>query len=135
MHGVNAYNILLALPFNLTTHNAGNVDSIGNAMFLAGNERIACPHSTFMFHGAGWSAPGTIFDVKATQERLDSLNSDQARISSIITSRSGVTPAMVEGFFQSAKVLTADDALTHGLATSVGDISIPEGAHIAVVNG
>ncbi len=34
MNGLNTYNILLGLPFELITHNIGNVDSIGNAIFL-----------------------------------------------------------------------------------------------------
>jgi len=51
MNGLNLYNVLRGLPITLTTHNVGNVDSIGNAVFLAGQTRYACPHSTFMFHG------------------------------------------------------------------------------------
>jgi len=33
MNGLNIYNVLRAFPFELTTHNVGNVDSIGNAVF------------------------------------------------------------------------------------------------------
>lgn len=42
MHGITLYNTLRAFPFALTTHNMGNVDSIGNAVFLAGETRYAC---------------------------------------------------------------------------------------------
>ena len=38
MHGLNLYNVLRALPLKLIIHNVGNVDSIGNAIFLAGVE-------------------------------------------------------------------------------------------------
>src|SRR5213593_78082 len=41
--GMTLYNVLRGMPFALTTHNAGNVDSIGNAVFLAGTKRYACP--------------------------------------------------------------------------------------------
>lgn len=58
MNGLNLYNVLRALPVKLITHNVGNVDSIGNAVFLAGEERYACFHSTFMFHGVGYDMPG-----------------------------------------------------------------------------
>jgi ATP-dependent protease ClpP protease subunit len=49
MNGLNIYNVLIGLPFELITHNVGNVDSIGNAIFLAGSKRYAChtPHSCF----------------------------------------------------------------------------------------
>ena len=52
--------LLAAMPFKLATHNVGRVNSIGNVVFLAGEERYAVPHSAFMFHGVG-------FDVKQTR--------------------------------------------------------------------
>lgn len=65
MNGMNVYNVLRAMPFELTTHNVGNVDSIGNAIFLAGERRYAAPHSTFMFHGVGFqSQPGHVLEEK-----------------------------------------------------------------------
>ena len=70
MNGLNLYNVLRALPTKLITHNVGNVDSIGNAIFLAGVERYACPHSTFMFHGVGFDAPANSrFEEKNLRER------------------------------------------------------------------
>src|SRR5438309_2989579 len=54
MNGLNIYNVLIGMPFELITHNVGNVDSIGNAIFLAGSKRYACPHSTFMFSRSGF---------------------------------------------------------------------------------
>src|SRR5262245_7966490 len=56
--GIALYNFFRAIPAQITMHNMGNVDSIGNAIFLAGERRYACTHSTFMFHGVG-------FDVKS----------------------------------------------------------------------
>src|ERR1700693_1709158 len=53
MHGLNLYNLFRGFPFELITHNVGNVDSIGNAVFLAGSKRYAAPHSTFMFSRRG----------------------------------------------------------------------------------
>src|SRR5437773_7862504 len=55
--GIAAYNALRALPVKLITHNIGNVDSIANILFLAGQERLAVPHSTFMFHGVRFDVP------------------------------------------------------------------------------
>jgi hypothetical protein len=60
MHGLNMYNVLRALPIRLTTHNVGSVNSMGNVVFLAGEIRLACPHSTFMFHGVGFDAPAGV---------------------------------------------------------------------------
>jgi ATP-dependent Clp protease, protease subunit len=64
MHGLTIYNVLRALPITLVTHNAGSVNSIGNAVFLAGARRYACPHSTFMFHGVGFDANNQRFEER-----------------------------------------------------------------------
>jgi ATP-dependent protease ClpP protease subunit len=39
MNGLTTYNFLRAMPFTLINHNIGNVDSIGNVILLAGQER------------------------------------------------------------------------------------------------
>ena len=52
--GLTVYNFLRSIPAKVTMHNIGNVNSIGNAIFLAADERFACAHSTFMFHGVGF---------------------------------------------------------------------------------
>src|SRR5262245_18550782 len=53
--GVSIYNAMLAMPYEISSHNIGNVDSIANIIFLAGKERYACTASTFMFHGIGFN--------------------------------------------------------------------------------
>ena len=42
MNGLNLYNLLRGFPIELITHNVGNVDSIGNTIFMAGSRRYAC---------------------------------------------------------------------------------------------
>src|SRR5205807_8158127 len=88
MNGINLYNVLRAMPFRLVTHNVGNVDSIGNAVFLAGERRLACPHSTFMFHGVGHDVQqGIRLEEKLLRETLDSVITNQKRIGDILTDR------------------------------------------------
>lgn len=103
MNGMNLYNVLRAMPFKLVTHNVGNVDSIGNAVFLAGSERYACPHSTFMFHGVGRNVPsGTRLEEKSVKETLDSILADQKRIGSIIKDRTKLDDAQIADLFTEA---------------------------------
>lgn len=130
MHGINAYNVLRGFPFILVTHNVGNVDSIGNAIFLAGHERYACEHSTFMFHGVAYNGGNQIYDPKLAQERLDGLNADQARIGSIIVDRTNLSTETVDGFFNNAKTLTAEDALKGGIVSEIRPVNIPFGSPI-----
>jgi ATP-dependent protease ClpP protease subunit len=131
MNGMNLYNVLRAMPFKLTTHNVGNVDSIGNAVFLAGQTRYACPHSTFMFHGVGFdTAPGVRFEEKVLRERLDGILSDQKRIGAIIEEHTQLTPEQVEVLFLEATTKDATYAAGVGIVDEVRDVDIPAGAPI-----
>ena len=49
-HGLTAYNYLKGNPAQVTTHNIGSVDSIGVALFCAGQRRISVPQARFLLH-------------------------------------------------------------------------------------
>jgi ATP-dependent protease ClpP protease subunit len=131
MNGLNIYNVLRAFPFKLITHNVGNVDSIGNAVFLAGEERYACPHSTFMFHGVGFDInQPTRFDEKNLQERLDSILQDQRRIGGIINERTNLDTGQIGELFREARTKDADYAKSVGIVHDIRDVKIPLGEPI-----
>jgi len=87
--GIHCYNMLRSLPVALTTHNVGNVNSIANTIFLAGEKRYVAASASFMFHGVAFQkeAPFTL-DEKACREHLDSIISDHQRIGHIFDDRS-----------------------------------------------
>lgn len=58
--GIFLYNILMSMPFDVVTHNIGNVDSIANAIFLAGRTRYSTRSATFMFHGVAFDLNGNV---------------------------------------------------------------------------
>jgi ATP-dependent protease ClpP protease subunit len=131
MNGVNVYNVLRAMPFRLVTHNVGNVDSIGNAIFLAGEERLACPQSTFMFHGAAFTVPAEFTcDEKFLRERLASLKADHERIAAIIEQRSTLTAAQIKPLFVEEQTKDATYAVGAGIVHEVKDVEIPAGAPV-----
>jgi ATP-dependent protease ClpP protease subunit len=131
MNGMNLYNVLRAMPFELTTHNVGNVDSIGNAIFLAGVKRYASPHSTFMFHGVGFDmGPGGRLEEKNLKERLQNILADQKRIGSIIQERTQITETDVAALFAEAQTKDATYAVGTGIVHEVKDVSIPAGSPI-----
>jgi ATP-dependent Clp protease protease subunit len=131
MNGLNIYNVLRGMPFELITHNVGNVDSIGNAIFLAGSKRYACPHSTFMFHGVGFNGnAGERLEQKNLQEKLQNLLADQKRIGSIIQERTCIPEAEVEDLFREARTKDAAYALGNGIVHEVRDVAIPPGAPV-----
>lgn len=134
MHGINLYNVLKAMPFKLTTHNVGSVNSIGNAIFLAGSTRYASPHSTFMFHGVGFTTDaGQRLEEKELRERMDSLLSDQNRIGSIIAERTNISEGDIAGLFREAQTKDAAYAVGCGIVDEIRDVQIPAGSTVAAL--
>lgn len=131
MHGMTLYNVLRSLPVELITHNVGNVDSIGNVVFLAGKKRYACKNSTFMFHGVGFEGGGNVrFEEKLLRERLDSIASDQKRIGEVIAERSKISRDEVAKLFLEAKTQDATFAAGNGIVDEIRDVQIAPGQPI-----
>ena len=130
-YGITIYNFLLSLPIKVVTHNLGNVDSIGLVIYLAGCERYACPHTTFMLHGVAMQvpAPTTLFE-KNFQESLARLTADQERIKGIYSERSEVSPEQAESLFLQETTLSAEDAVGRGIVHEIRQLSIPAGSPI-----
>lgn len=129
MNGMTIYNFLRSMPYKLITHNIGNVDSIGNVVFLAGAERYSSPHATFMFHGVGFDIMTPMrFEEKLLRERLGSIQSDQTRIGSIIAERTGIAAQEVEKLFLEAVTRNPDYAKANGIIHDIREAKVPAGA-------
>ena len=125
-NGLNLYNILKGMPFELTTHNVGNVDSIGNIVFLAGSKRYATSASTFMFHGVGFNIDQKQrFEEKDLRERLDGVLSDQKRIGDIISQHTDLTEKDVAELFLQAHTKDANFAVEKGIIHEIREVQIP----------
>ena len=132
MNGMNLYNVLRSFPFKLVTHNVGNVDSIGNVIFLAADTRYACPHSTFMFHGVQSRRPqgNNRLGAKDLRERLRSVDADEKRMGAIIEERSNLTHKQVLALFREAQTRDAAYAVSSGIVHQVRDVQIPAGSPV-----
>jgi ATP-dependent protease ClpP protease subunit len=128
--GMTLYNFIRGLPFPKTMHNTGNVDSIGNAIFLAADTRYACPHSTFMFHGVAFQIQNAKLEEKNFREMLAGILSDQKRIADIMVLRTGITMNQARKLFREASTKDAAHALASGLVGDIRDVQIPAGADI-----
>jgi len=129
--GMTLYNTIRGLPVDVTMHNVGNVDSIGNAIFLAGRHRYACQHSTFMFHGVAFNmAANTNLGQKDLEEKLDSLLADQKRIGGIIADQTTLNSKQINGLFRQAQTKNAAFALEKGIVHEIRDVAIPAGAPV-----
>lgn len=132
MNGITIYNVLRSMPFKLVTHNVGSVNSIGNVIFLAGEERYSCARATFMFHGVGFDiTQPTRFEEKLLRERLDSIQADQARIAAIIADRARFADrAEIEALFREAVTKDPAYAKDRSIIHDIREVQIPEGTPV-----
>lgn len=125
--GITLYNTLRALPVKLLTYNIGVVDSAGNVVFLAGEERYASTNSRFMFHGVGYDMPAMRLELRNAAEALQNIKRDHARISSILEERTKLTSEEIERFFRETIFLAPEEAKESGIIQDIYNVQIPAG--------
>jgi ATP-dependent Clp protease protease subunit len=127
--GVALYNALIGLPCQLVTHNIGNVDSIGNVVFLAGNQRYAVPNATFMFHGVGLPLQQFRLEQKNGKAILDGLAADTAKITGVLESRAKFADREeIAQLFVHESMKDTSYAKEHAIIDDVRNVEIPQGS-------
>lgn len=132
VQGIAMYNAMRAMPYPITTHNVGNVDSIANVVFLGGGERFACPASTFMFHGVGFNANQMRLEENILKAFLDTILADHKRISGIFADRTGGKTSVQQGMklFREQRTRNAQWAVDKGFANAIKDFAFPVGGNV-----
>jgi ATP-dependent Clp protease, protease subunit len=134
--GIFAHNFLKSLPRKLTTHNISSVDSIGNAVFLAGKQRMASAHSTFLFHGLTRSITSpALIPTNTLAEWLEGSRADEKKIADIIKENTKLSVEQATRFFQQAATMDAAAALDAGIIDKVQELQIRAGAPVVIVQG
>jgi ATP-dependent protease ClpP protease subunit len=129
--GIMLFNTLRALPIELTTHNIGNVDSIGNVVFLAGAKRITNPNATFMWHGVGFDSSGPQrFELKNVRDMLDGIEAHTTRMAVTIAACTTLTKEQIHELFLQASTKDAVFAKTYGIAHEISEARIPDGSRV-----
>ena len=129
--GIALYNTLLSMPFKLTVHNIGSVNSMGNVIFLAGEDRYATENATFLFHGVGFDVKDPIrIEEQYAREKLESILSDQKRMGQIITSRSNVKNDEIAKLFRTQTTVNSVYAKDNGIIKDIRDFNIPLGSPV-----
>lgn len=133
--GINLYNVLRGMPFRLVTHNAGDVASIGVALYLAGEERLTCPNATFLTHAVTHTPPpNQPFGAKWFRETHDGILADETRINAILAERTSLTPEQLAASAETERKIDAETAVTDGIAHRIQDIDIPEVVPVLTVS-
>jgi ATP-dependent protease ClpP protease subunit len=129
--GITLYNYLQSLPAKIITHNIGIIDSIGNIIFLAGKERYAVPHSSFLFHGVGFNIdqPARL-EEKDLKEKIKIIERDEKLISEIIAEKTKLSVEEIREIFLEAQTKTPEEAKKIGLIHEIKEVKIPESAKV-----
>lgn len=129
--GILLFNTLRALPIELTTHNIGNVDSIGNVVFLAGSKRLANPNATFMWHGVGFDVTNPQrFELKNVRDMLNGIEAHTSRMAGTIAACTTLTKEQIHELFLQASTKDAVYAKAHGIVHEVADAQVPPGMRL-----
>jgi ATP-dependent Clp protease protease subunit len=129
------YNFLTGLPAKVIMHNTGSVDSVAIVIFLAGEERYAVPHSSFLFHGLQYTFnQPTSLTINQLKEKVSGLEQDQNRMCSIVTERTELREEEVRELFIQGEVKNPEFAASKGIIHSIRDFSIPPNSLVTSFN-
>ena len=127
--GVTLYNYLRGLPQNIVMHNVGSIDSIANAIFLAGQFRYATPTSAFLLHGITWTFnQATTLTYTQMQETISRFDAAEQLFARIIGERSKITAQDVRELFRQGQSKDPSFALEKGLIHEIRNIIIQPGS-------
>ncbi len=111
--------VRMVLKPTLATIGAGDIDSSGLIIFLAGTNRTVTPHTTALLHKAGRIfGSSTRYTAKDLQAMATEDELKDKQYAEIVATNSGgkLTPKKVLHMMEKKTVLSADELVAYGLA-------------------
>lgn len=133
--GFTLYNFLISLQSKITIimHNIGQIDSIANVIFLAGQKRYAAPNSSFLFHGIVMNFNAGGFGRTVLKENLSRLDGMETRMADTISKNTKLTTIELKDFFQQGEGKDVNFALSKEVIHEIKIPAVPHGAvHLAM---
>jgi len=125
--GVTFYNFLKTLPQKIIMHNMSSVESIGVIVFLAGQERYACPHTSFLFHSVkNTPQKEESLDLKKIEEMESKIKTDQNKIALIISENSSIKKEEMSELFDQGESKSEEFAKEKGLVHDIRNIQLKD---------
>lgn len=133
--GIALYNFLKSLPVKVVMHNIGSINSIANVVFLAGKERYASKHTSFLFHGVQLNmVQPTQFNLNQLNEIKGQLDISQEKIAGIVCENTKITKEQISELFQEGKTEGTKFALDKGIIDAEKSAQIPVGSAFLSLN-
>jgi ATP-dependent protease ClpP protease subunit len=127
--GFALYFFLKSLPLPLVTYNIGSIESVGVAIFLAGERRLACPGTRFLVHPLHWGFGNLVAaDHSRVSEWRACLDFDAERYAAIFDEATAHAPARQDirpNLNGQARLFTAEQALEAGIIHEAAQARIP----------
>lgn len=114
-------------------HNIGSVDSIGNIIFLAAEERYATKNATFLIHKVSSTLEENNITADKIKEKLSTTQAEEKKIIDTFLERSKITEEELYRLFESGELKDAEFAFETSLIHDVREITIPRGATIFTI--
>lgn len=134
--GVTLYNYLRGLPQTIIMHNVGSVDSIANAVFLAGKERYAAPASAFLLHGVTWNFhQNSMHTYPQMLEIMSRFDAAEQMVARIIGEHTSLTTEEVRALFMQGQAKTPQFAKDKGMIHDIREAKIEPGSPIIAIKG
>ncbi|QIP21309.1 Clp protease [Enterobacter kobei] len=125
--GFTAYNFIKTLPIPVYCFNISNIDSIANAIFLAGIKRFANHGARFLLHPFQWNFGGMqSVDHERMREWVSSLDHDLDRLVSIFNEETVSAGQFTDWreLIRTSSILNPERAATLGLIEGIQEASI-----------
>jgi len=130
-HGLTAYNYLKGIPARVTTHNIGSVDSIGVALYCAGQTRISVPQARFLMHPVSMNfREAASYEEPKLMELVKSLRVDMENCASVIAANTRQSKKQVLRAMLARQTLDPDTAFDWGLVHEIRQELFPEGTEV-----
>lgn len=129
--GVAVYNYLRGLPCKVVMHNVGSIDSIANAIFLAGTERYSAPNAAFLLHGVSWGfGQGANLSYAQMKETLSRFDAAEQLFAGIMEERTSFTSKEVRKLFRQGQSKDPSYALSKGIIHEIRNLDIIPGCQV-----
>lgn len=107
-------------------HNTGSVDSVTTAVFMAGDKRYACHHSSFHFHGVRMNfGQNSGHNLDQLQESVSRVREDENKIAGILIERSQLQEGEIRKLFRAGETKPPAFAVSKGVVDEIREFRIP----------
>jgi ATP-dependent Clp protease protease subunit len=135
--GFAGYNILRSIPADITTFNAGNIDSATLLLYCAGKHRYSLPSpARFLIHSTALNPISTNYpvDINFLESQLAQLKSLNQVFVQVLKENSTKDQADIENAVHGQTILTPEEAKEWGLVQEIRTTFMEPGAVFLTVN-